>query len=129
LSEFSDLRKLELRTDRHLGNYLRVSGLQFRSTGTDFDAAHIIMQDLHSRKKGLPFELIAIRAEICTRPQGWRHHDTHIHEECCAATRIFYSRVNESGVYEQWGSPNYSSRRPELEDSDDDEMRVLVEGR
>jgi hypothetical protein len=104
-----------------------VSGLQFRSIDTDFDAAHIIMQDLHSRKKGLSFELIVISAENSPLPQGWGPHspiycDTH--EECRTGTRKFYSRVNESGVYEQWGSPNYSSRLPELEWSNDESIDV-----
>jgi hypothetical protein len=101
-----------------------VSGVETPAGDAEFDAAHIIMQDLHSRKKGLPFELITIRAENCPRPQGWRPHNTHLHEGCCAGTRIFYSRVNESGVYEQWGSPNYSSRLPELECSDDESIDV-----
>jgi hypothetical protein len=51
------------------------------------------MQLLHSQKTGIPFDVVTIQA------RHWRSHS--IYKE--VIERMFMSRVNASGVCEQWG--------------------------
>jgi hypothetical protein len=52
------------------------------------------MQLLHSQKTGIPFDVVTIHAR-----HGWPHP---IYKG--KLERMFMSRVNASGVYEQWAS-------------------------
>jgi hypothetical protein len=79
----------------HCGDTLSKYTTEASGSGDlDFDAARAIMQLLHSQKTGIPFEVVTIHA----RP-GWGHP---IYKK--DIERFFTSRVNASGVYEQWGS-------------------------
>lgn len=72
------------------------------SDDVDFDSARTIMANLHIQKVGVPFELIAIyMRQQTTRSFG-------IPSVYWEAGRVFMSRVNTSGLYEQWGSERKS---------------------
>ena len=95
LTEFESLRSVTLITiesldKENLGN----------STDADYDAASAIMADLHARKAGCAFELLQI----------WLYTPTaDLKEE-----RLFASRINEMGIYEQWGCEKDEGPIPDL---------------
>lgn len=63
----------------------------------DYDTASMIMSNLHLQKAGHPFDLVKIHLR-----------STRVDYYLPLPDRIFESRVNVSGVYEQWGSERKS---------------------
>lgn len=87
LSEFESLRNLTLWSTISLD-----TGAFEGSEDPDYDAARNIMVNRHSRKEGVVFDLLQINLLVLGNDE------TEVEE------RLFASRINEMGVYEQWGS-------------------------
>jgi hypothetical protein len=100
-AQCEQLRLLDLYFKDSLGGFQQETSPI--SVDPDFDAARAIMQMLHSRKRGVPFEIVTIHT---------RHARNHpIYEDY--VQRKFMSRLNPSGIYQQWGSEGGEGLRVE----------------
>ena len=106
LATFNNLTKLSLFCEQSLGNQ---DPIDSESTDRDCDDAERIMRDLHKNKVGKPFENLSITLDRSYRPKNWRKApggepgslETKYH---WSVRRVFHSKMNDDGGYEQWVS-------------------------
>ena len=75
------------------------------SNDRDYDGAHYVMSSLHSKKRGEPFNIICVVL---------------VDDSPVERKRFYYSRINESGTYEQWGEERKAAQPENVEEASED---------
>lgn len=85
-----------------------------------YDSAGVIMKSLHAQKLGQPFNKVTIDYVI-PFSDSLVLPDDHTGDDDEYRTRHFASRINNAGVYEQWGSERCVVPEDGVEEDPDDD--------
>lgn len=103
LATFRELEILEMHTTLSLGT---ADMNLATSTDPDYDDAEAIMRNIHASKVGQPFKSIAIILTSARIPVAWAKASVPDWDPTkryvLGIPRVFCSRVNANGLYEQW---------------------------